>query len=139
MEMHKYKKEQTLVAKGLIIILSLILFTSCFFEKEEDKNAHDIEVFKSENGTYRYITMKSFHYDNKEKSPASYRVNNIILSNELSYEKIINVLEGEFKIESLFPGKTTNTIKLTVKKGDSIVVKFYLKDSDETSEHYNKK
>lgn len=126
--MHKHKKEQTQVVKSIIVILVSLLFIACSVKKQEDKGTYDIEVFKSKNKTFRYITMKSFHYGGKEKFPASYRVNNVILDNELSHEKTISVLEGEFKIESIFPGKLNNLVTLKVKKGDSIVIKFYLKD-----------
>tara|TARA_R110002072_G_scaffold48038_18_gene131461 strand:- start:286 stop:726 length:441 start_codon:yes stop_codon:yes gene_type:complete len=129
METHKPKRELIQVVKGLTIILLFMFFTDCSVKKEGDKNSNDIKIFKSKDKLSSYLSIESYEYESPgERIPVFHHVNNIILDREMLYIRTINVLDGEFKVKALFPGKLTNEVTVNLTKGDSIVVKFYLKD-----------
>lgn len=121
------------VVKNLFILGILFLIINCNSLKTAKKDNHyKIEVFKSKNSS-TYLNLQAFHYENKlEKYYSTYWINNFIFSEHNLNNLIFRVLPGNFEIECGAIGK--NSIKLKdfeVKRGDSIVMSFFLEDSKE--------
>lgn len=138
METLKHRKGKMLVAKSGILLLIINccfqIIISCYFQKEIEKNdSYKIEVFKSKNNFSTYLNLQAFHYENKdEKYYSTYWINNLIFSEHNLNDLTFNILPGKFQIECGAIGKETIRLKnFEVKRGDSIIVSFFLKNSKE--------
>jgi hypothetical protein len=131
METQKHQKEMMQAVKKLLLYVLILLFSNCYSQKIE-KN-YIIKKFKSNDNFSSYLNLDIFEYKKKRKlSHSVYRINNVIFSKHKSSNLIINVLPGKFKIESGYIGKKWIELEnFEVKKGDSIVMSFYLKDIKE--------
>ena len=130
MELLKHKKELMLAVKCFLFLGITFLMINCnSLKKVETSNNYKIEVFKS-NDNSTYLNLQTFLHENrKEKYYAVYRINNVIFSETDLNNLTINVLPGKFKIESGLIGKEWISLNdFEVKRGDSIVMSFFLKD-----------
>ena len=121
------------VVKLSILIVSILYNCSPANESVISQGNFKIIKYKSQDDT-SYINMKSFFFEEKTREiPAYYRVNNIVFPPLNPDEHLtINVLEGNFTIEAGSVTKEEIVIQnLKISKGDSVVVKFYLKDNPE--------
>jgi len=123
-----------LVAKNLFFLVTLFLINSCYSLKKSKKNdSYKIEVFKSKNNFSTYLNLQAFHYKKKkEKYYSTYWINNFIFSEHNLNRLSLHILPGKFEIESEAIGKESIKLKdFEVKRGDSIIISFFLKDSKE--------
>lgn len=130
-----------LAVKTLLVLFFLILMISCNSSGGGKDNENvDIKIFKSKDGL-SYLDLQSYHFENKiEKYYSVYQINNLIFNKHELENLNLNVLNGKFKISGGAIGKKWNRLKeITINKGDSLVIKFYLKDEDSKSEHFYKK
>ena len=115
-----------------IIFLASSLI-GCNAQKSNELPEHKIEVFKSESSNSTFVVVETYHFEEPRTSiPVSIIVNNIILTNDIVEKKIIPVYPGRFTVKTIFSGKLENEIVLKAKKGDSILVKAYLRDDVES-------
>lgn len=140
MEKHKHKKEQMQVVKTILFIIMLFHFTGGNAQKKTTPE-YLITVYKTKEKkpSSAYLTMKAVEFENpkEKKLILFYRVNNIVINHlnntdidyKIPYETTLTVFDGKYQIECY---ENFNNIKIQnfiIKKGDSIVVKFYLKDA----------
>lgn len=117
------------VKRILSIIVVFVYCLNCGAQQIDRSKEYVIEAYSSVDDSFSYLTMKTFDFEYPDNELfVIYRVNNIILNENLVHEKLMSVLSGEFKVNSLFPGKKTKEINLKINKGDSICVTFYLRD-----------
>lgn len=131
METQKHQKEMMQAVKKLLLFVLILLFSNCY-SQEIEKN-YIIKKYKSNDNYSSYLNLDAFEHKEKRKlSHSVYRINNIIFSEHKSSNLIIHVLPGKFKIESGSIGMKWIELKnFEVKKGDSIVMSFFLKEFKE--------
>ena len=121
-----------------IISFSIIstFLNECNAQQKDALLDYTIEAFQSKDSNSQ-ITLESFHFmGSRDILPASFLVNNILLNEDITEKKTIQIRPGLFRIQALFPGKLENEIVVSAKKGDSISVKIYLKDDPEPLHPY---
>lgn len=136
MVIQKHKKELTQDVKQMLKYLFFLIPLMNYSQiiKKIENSELTINKYKSINDVYCYITVSTYEFEKRDnKLPASYYLNNIILDDIIINENIIkekslSILPGQFKLTSLYFGKTKKEINFLIEKGDSLVVKFYLKD-----------
>ncbi|WP_318343205.1 hypothetical protein [Flagellimonas baculiformis] len=130
METKNHKKGVMRVVKEITLVF--VVFLCCFPSRGQEsrhKKEYIIEAYKSVDANSSYLTLQTFDFeDSNEKLFVFYHVNNIILNEKLTHENKISVNPGKFQINALYPGKITTELMLQVDKGDSIRVKFYMRD-----------
>ena len=137
----KYNQKKKIIKLTKFIIFGFIafLYISCFSKQEEEEENH-FNLFKSKDNFSTYLTLESYYFKTpRNEIPAIYRINNLVIDDTIKEKKVINITEGKFKVEALYLGMKTNVILVNAKKGDSIVISFFLKESDEKFDHFNYK
>ena len=131
--------DQMLKGKNVIKLLIICLITSCSLNKINIKNSHvtneySLDRFKSNGGLTTQIIFKCYDFENKKtKIPAIIIINNVYLNSGL-----LNIGIGKHSLKALFIGKKSiNISNLIVKRGDSIVIKAYMKDNNTDFRDYN--
>lgn len=125
-----------LTAKKYYLLFMITCILSCASSRKKDSGIEEIGITKlqSYDGFSSYIQINTFSYESKEQElPAYYRINGILFQN-LDFEEyfIVLVKKGFYQIEAGFIGKEEVALNaLEVGKGDSVLVKFYLKDDPE--------
>ena len=118
----------------LLGIFIAIILNACATSNlnSPDSNKYSIERFQSVDGR-TYLNLNSYHFDNKtEPVNAFFHVNGIIFDPNNNYQnRITPVMPGTYYIKSGFVGKELLNVKIEIERKDSVVVKFYLKDSSE--------
>jgi len=126
------------VAKYLCFLFSITLI-SCSnilsVDKKNKSKEYQIERFRSEvEGEHlsTYISLENYEYGNKKyKIGGVYWVNNIGFIAD-KFPHILSLMPGIFTVESGSIGYLNSKIEnLKINRGDSIVVKFYLKADPE--------
>lgn len=111
-------------------IIALFFLISCSHEtKGQVKNdSYNIEKYTSKIGSH--LKFQSFHSDDRKvRCYSIYRINGVIFSNHNLNDLSYDVIEGNYNISVGAVGKEWIDLKnIHVKKGDSLVIKFYLKD-----------
>jgi hypothetical protein len=100
------------------------------------EQSHSIQYFKSKNlGTY--LNLSSFHFENEmERCYSSFKINDSIYDEDKLDDLVLNVKPGDVDIIAGSVGKDWIKTKImNVRKGDSLVIQFYLKNTKETSNH----
>ncbi|WKD85693.1 hypothetical protein KCTC32516_01038 [Polaribacter huanghezhanensis] len=134
MELLKHQKDKMQVVKKLLLFVLIITLNSCNAQKNNNnKKNYIITKYKSKDKSSCYINLEAFEFENKKNRFYSvYHINNLIFSDHDLKALNENVLKGEFKINAGAVGKEWIRVpKFILKKGDSINIRFYLKDSDE--------
>ena len=132
--------DQMLKGKNVIKLLIICLITSCSLNKINIKknshvtNEYRLDRFKSNDGLTTQIIFKCYDFENKKtKIPAIIIINNVYLNSGL-----LNIGIGKHSLKALFIGKKSiNISNLIVKRGDSIVIKAYMKDNNTVFRDYN--
>lgn len=116
-------------------ILWLLLFTF-LMNCDSENPSHEIWYYKS-NDSETYLNLKAFHKENQdERCYSTFKVNDSILDEENLKDLNLKVNPGNFIINAGAIGKDWIKAEvLNVKKGDSLVIQFYLRDTKETSNH----
>ncbi len=132
MVIHEHKKGRMQVANFLIFLITVFFVLSCKenkTRKKEDSTSHEINILHSKSG-YSYLSIQTFQLKDKSVIPHPiYWINNVIFDNVDSTSFHPKVVPGEFNIKAGAMGwKTSKLESLMLKKGDSISVKFYLKE-----------
>lgn len=117
------------------IILLILVLNGCASSDININNEYKIEYLNSNLGNTQ-IVFECFDYiDKKERIPATISINDIIFQSEfIDPIPKINILvkSNTYEIEAFFIGKETVKIKnIKVNSKDSILVKIYMKDSNE--------
>ncbi len=127
------------IAKNLLLFILIITLSNCYSQKKNKigKN-YIITKFKSKNKSSCYLNLEAYDYENKkEKYYSVYRINNLIFSEHNLNSLTFHVLPGNFEIECGMIGKESIRLKdFEIKRGDSINIRFYLKDSDEVFDEH---
>ena len=129
------KDMEKLKAKNVIsLLLFVYFFIACSVVKVDNQASYTIDRKKSETGL-SYIVLSYFELDNKsQKLPAFSYINGIILPSNFS-KVLPNTI---YDIEVSCYGYDSSFIKnLLVKKGDSLNVKVYMKESNFIHINYN--
>lgn len=109
----------------------LLIFVACSSKEHATKRNDCIEITfsKSMDGS-SIITGQCYDFESKQQLlPASIRINGVVLQTHSGYFQH-NVLTGNYKVEAGFIGKKWISTKLKLQQGDSVFIKFYLKDDD---------
>jgi hypothetical protein len=116
-------------------ILWFLLFTF-LMNCDSENPSYEIWYYKS-NDSETYLNLKAFHKENQdERCYSTFKVNDSILDEEKLKDLNLKVNPGNFIINAGAIGKDwVKAEVLNVKKGDSLVIQFYLKDTKETSNH----
>lgn len=121
-------KELNVNSYAYIILISL--FFSCSGTRntsKQEKSDYNIEKFKTFDSLGSWITIKTYDKRLKESIPAFVKINNIYFSEK----KIFEVVEDKHSIGVYFVQLLPLELKnLNVKKGDSTVIKAYLKEDN---------
>jgi hypothetical protein len=89
----------------------------------------EITFAKTKDGS-SVVAGQCYDFESKKQLlPASIRINGVVLKTDNGFFQY-SVLTGSYKIEAGFVGKKWVTSKLKLQKGDSVFIKFYLKDDD---------
>lgn len=127
-------QKMMLKVKNVINLILVFFITSCTLNKIASNNnfkseEYTLEKHKSSYKLTTQIIFKTFDFENKqERIPATLVINKVLVNNS----EILNLWSGKHTLKALFIGKKTIDINnLIVKKGDSIVINAYLKDSTE--------
>lgn len=129
----KHKKELIQVVRLLISTFILSLFANVNAQSVDSIPGpkYEVFVFDSKNN-HTYLNLSSYEMNNKERYYSTYQINNLIYSKHGTDNVVLPILEGNFSINAGAVGKEWVELnKLKVKKGDSVVVKFYLKNDSE--------
>jgi anti-sigma28 factor (negative regulator of flagellin synthesis) len=113
----------------------ILLF--CFFVNCYTKDpSYSIWYYKSKDSE-TYLNLNAFHKENQdERCYSTFKVNDSIFEEDKLKDLKLKVNPGNFIINAGAVGKDwINAEVLNVKKGDSLVIQFYLKDTHETSNH----
>lgn len=137
METLKHKRGKMQVVKKLLLVVLTILLSNCYSQKtNKTEKDYIITKYTSKDKFSCYLNLEAFEYeDNAKRSYSVYHVNNLVFSNHGIKALNLNVLKGSFKIKA--GDITKNWIdlsKIILKKGDSISIRFYLKDLNEVYE-----
>lgn len=130
------KRVCMLTAKKYYLLFMFTCILSCASSGKQDSGMEEIGITKlqSYDDFSSYIQINTFSYESKEQElPAYYRINGILFQNS-DFKKyfIVPVKKGFYQIEAGFIGKEEVALNaLEVGKGDSVLVKFYLKDDPE--------
>lgn len=130
------KEKGMLSAKKYYLLFMITCILSCASSRKQDLGIEEIGIttLQSYDDFSSYIQINTFSYESKEQElPAYYRINGILFQN-LDFEEyfIVPVKKGFYQIEAGFIGKEEVAIDaLEVGRGDSVLVKFYLKDDTE--------
>ena len=116
-------------------ILWFLLFTF-LMNCDSENPSHAIWYYKS-NDSETYLTLKAFHKENQdERCYSTIKVNDSIFDEDKLKDLNLKVNPGNFVINAGSVGKDWIKAEvLNVKKGDSLVIQFYLRDTKETSNH----
>ncbi len=121
---------KALSANSSAYIILISLFFSCSGTRntsKQEKSQYKIEKIKTFDSLGSWITIKTYDKRLKESIPAFVKINNIYFSEK----KIFEVGEGKHSIGVYFVQLLPLELKnLNVKKGDSIVIKAYLKEDN---------
>ena len=131
------KKLQPL--KKLFLLTLIIAFSSCFSQKiNKTEKSYIITKYKSKDKNSWYLNLETFEYENRTKRFYSvYHINNVVFSDHDLKPLNPFVIRGEFKINAGAIGKEwINGPKFVLQRGDSINIRFFLKDSDEVFEEH---
>jgi len=139
MEIVKPKKAKMRVANYFMLIeFCFLILDGCKPAKSQTKKNsngdYEVVYYKSTDNFSRYIMVKTFlHEDRSEQIYATYVVNDVIHGMDKALLKTfkLNVMSGIFDIEALSMGqKVVRLDRLKIVDGDSVHIKFYLKDGD---------
>lgn len=136
MEILGSKRGAIQAVKIVFSTLIILTVTGCATKKTNDNyiNNYQIITHKTKTGN-TYLDLQSFEFENKSrKFPATYQINNLIFPPESKNHKnrIFKILPGNFSINAGGVSKKwTNLKNLNLKKGDSAVVRIFLKDDPE--------
>jgi len=129
--MEKQIQKAKSVIKIFFFNIVIILFVGCNSSKLIDsKNEnYEIKYLKTKNNLSSYIVINFFDSDNlNKKINASVNINGISLNRVYEFK----VLSGSYNVRGSFVGKKHVLINnLKISKGDSIVLKAFMQDSDE--------
>ncbi len=123
------------VANYFMLIGFFLLIGGCKPIKSQTKKNtngdYEVVYYKSKGNFPRYIIVETFLYKNRsEQIYATYVVNDVIHDMDLKTFKL-NVMPGTFDIEASSMGqKVVRLDQLKIVDGDSVHIKFYLKDED---------
>ncbi len=112
------------------IILSILVTCSTreHATKTNDQGQIEITFAKTKDGS-SVVTGQCYDFESKKQLPASIRINGVVLKTDNGLFEY-SVLTGSYKVEVGFIGKKWISSKLKLQKGDSVFIKFYLKDDD---------
>ncbi len=112
------------------IILSILVACSTkeHATKTNDQGQIEIKFAKTKDGS-SVVTGQCYDFESKKQLPASIRINGVVLKTDNGLFEY-SVLTGSYKVEVGFIGKKWISSKLKLQKGDSVFIKFYLKDDD---------
>ena len=117
----------------VIIFLVILIATSCSKNWHSDRNIDQetSQVTRGKAKSGRAIIVGNC-YDfssTTDPIPAGIVINGVVLeTSDVSFK--CNVWPGEYEIRAGFPGKKWASRSVKIEKGDSINIKFYLKDDD---------
>lgn len=128
----KHRRVQMLVANKHMLLLSLLVCMAVSSQESLPSKFYELQSFTSSSG-YTYLNLKSFHREMDELVPAAYYVNNLIINKDSKPgNTVISVLPGSFDITARSVSKEDIFIEnIVLQKGDSISIKFYLRDDPE--------
>lgn len=131
----KHKKEQMQVVKKLVFIGLTLLTLGCSKKLNSAMYAggnYTQTSYKCADNSSSKIFCEFFHFENKnETTLGGLNINGVIFFPSDSGKFVFNILPGDYKLETGFPGKKWTIIeKFEILKGDSIVFRIYLEDDD---------
>lgn len=100
---------------------------------EKTRKDYSLQVLTSSDNS-SYLSVESFDFSTKSKElRPCYRINKIIFCDfKNKIKNPLYIIPGKFSISSEYIGKLDSKIEeLIVKEGDSIIIKFFLKDDPE--------
>lgn len=118
------------IVKKHILLIVIIMVQGCF-NKALVTSAQDyvISKGKSKDGSI-IVAGKCYDFNSKsEIIPCLVNMNGIVLNSNMGEFKY-NVWKGDYRVSAGFVGKEWTTSDLVLEKGDSVFVKFYLKDDE---------
>lgn len=132
MEIQRHKKERIQVVKKLTVIFLITLLSSCYSQKNNNgkEKSYTITKYTSKDRFSCYLNIETYEFENRSKRFYSiYQINNLIFTDHDINSLNLNVLHGEFRIKAGAVSKQWLDLpKLTIKKGDSITIKVFLKN-----------
>ena len=139
MKIQNHKKGLTQVVKITLSFILLFYYISSNAQKDKTPE-YSITVYKAKEkkASSTYLTMKAVRFENpkEKKLVLFYRLNNIVINHlnntvinyKVPYETTLTIFEGKYQIECYEDFNNIKIEDVIIKKGDSMVVKFYLKD-----------
>ena len=129
MEIAKLKMERMQAAKSFLILFVAIIGVNCSNKttKKERKETFEISVSRTKDGS-SIIVGQCFDFDSRSTLiPASLTINGVVLPTDNGSFKY-NVWPGSYTVKVGFIGKEWTSKSIKIKKGDSLNIRFYLKD-----------
>jgi hypothetical protein len=126
------------IAKNLLLFVLIITLSNCYSQKNnKTEKSYIFTKYKSKDKNSWYLNLETFEYENRTKRFYSvYHINNVIFSDHDLKPLNPSVIRGEFKINAGAVHKEWIKVpKFVLQKGDSINIRFYLKDSNEVYSH----
>ncbi len=121
--------------KIICSLLTLIALAGCKSVSTDIKESqHDIRKFESSKATYLNIQFYDL-YNKTDSIPTFMKVNGIYFeANYEKYHRVLKVDSGDFDIMGYYIGKEHAIFNgLKVSKGDSTVIKLYMRDNTSPS------
>jgi hypothetical protein len=124
------KKEAMQAVKYLLLIVALVFLNSCTSVKLSEDKSYSVERLNSADSTRSFISLNFYNYDDRTQPiPAVFHVNGIMFGPKNNLDNfVLNVRPHDFEINTGYIGKEWLRANVEVEKGDSVLVKFFLKD-----------
>lgn len=129
MEIAKLKMEGMQVAKSFLIFFVAIVVVNCSNKatKQARKESFEISLSRTRDGS-SIIVGQCFDFNSRSNLiPASLTINGVVLPTDNGSFKY-NVWDGSYIVKVGFIGKEWTSKSVKIKKGDSLNIKFFLKD-----------
>jgi len=116
--------------KYLLLIVVFVFLNNCTSIKLSEDKSYSVERLNSADSTRSFISLNFYHYDDKTQPiPAVFHINGIVFGPKNNLDNfVLNVRPNDFDIHAGYIGKEWLRTNVKVEKGDSVLVKIFLKD-----------
>lgn len=133
MEIHRFKKVQTQVAKAIILSFVFAISVSCSkngrTNSVSEQETSQITRGKTKDGSSIIVGHCHDFGLKGDVIPAVLNINGVVLETNNGYFEY-NVWPGNYDMRVGFIGKRWTSKSIKIDKGDSVNITFYLRDDD---------